>query len=206
MCLRRDWHLVRIADSGESGDLPAARLRIEALGVARFRDVKRDVHERLDECHAALGMPRAHRIAVRAVWADHRDDRDDTSISEQQRGLAHPAHRLGTAGRVEPKTRIEAQPDVVAIEPVREPARLDERSLERHSDRALACAREPREPHGASASRERIARGASHLAIVPLQVVAGRIVGTMLLRLLDAWFVAHVRLVPRAGYSVTLPA
>ena len=66
------------------------------------------------------------------------------AVGEQRGDLADPAHVLGAVLRAEPEVGVEAEAQLVAVQPVRRPARLDEEPLQRLGHRRLARTRQTR--------------------------------------------------------------
>ncbi len=145
--LRLERRLVRRIDPGEVLNQPLRHLLVQALRVARFDDVDRDIHEDLHEGDARLGVALARRVAVLAVRRDQRDHSHEPSLREELRHLRRSAHRLGAIRGREAQVLREAGAQVVAVDAVDVLAQREQQLLlERLRDRRLPRARETRHP------------------------------------------------------------
>ena len=80
--------LIRRADAGELWDLALPRLLVQALGVARLGDFKREVDEDLDEGEWGVfagghGVEVARLLAVGFVGGDEGGDGDCRGVGEE---------------------------------------------------------------------------------------------------------------------------
>ena len=110
--------LVGVVDAGEPGELPGARLGVEALGVALLAHLDRRVDEHLEEHEAGRVVQRAGVFASGPVRADQRHQRDHAGVGEQPRDLADAPHVLGAVVGGEPEVAVEPVAEVVAVERV----------------------------------------------------------------------------------------
>ena len=89
--VRAQRRLVRVVDAGEVRDLAGARLGVEALRVARLARPRAGCRRtpRRTAGRRRRGS-RAARVAVGAVRADQRDERDHAGVGDQPGDLADP--------------------------------------------------------------------------------------------------------------------
>ena len=94
-----------------------------------------------------------HELSVRHIRGDETRDRNAAAVREQLRHLADPPDVLGAVGRAEAEVLVEAEADVVAVEPVRGQRVWgpQERLLEGDGDGRLAGRGEACEPDGEAA-------------------------------------------------------
>lgn len=145
--------LVGAADAGELLDLAGAGLLVEALGVAPLGDLEGhiniDLHKRKRLFIAVLGrggVQVAGELAVGAEGGDEGGDGDGGRVGEELGDLADAADVLLAVGLGEAQVPVQAEADVVAVEPVRGHAEVQQVLLERRRHRRLAARRQAREP------------------------------------------------------------
>src|SRR5207245_3915705 len=140
--LRSKRLFVRVAHTGEVGDLAGDRLAVKAFDVALDERVQRAAGEDLDE----VGRLAAHLIAHVTVGGDRRGDRNSSAPRDQARYVAD-ATDVGVAVLLgEAQSFGEVGTDLVAVEQLGVAPATRELRLERGRDRGFARAGQPREP------------------------------------------------------------
>ena len=165
---RRIRRLVGIVDAGEVLDQTGAGFLVQALRIALLGFRERHFDIDLDEIHAAIDMQLAHDIAIGTVRRDEARQHDHAGVDEQLGDLADAADVLGAIFGREAEVLVDAEADVVAVEPVYEMAATVQHFFERDRDGALAAAGKAREPdRRALLLQELAALLAGHFAFVP---------------------------------------
>ena len=177
--LRIERRLVGVIDSRKALDLTGTSLCIEAFRITPFCNGKRGIDMYFNERNACCLMACTHAIAVRAVWADHANNRHNARTRNEERSLARPANGFLATSSIEANAGIQTMPKVVAIEAERETPRLQEAVLQFNGDGALARSTQTSEPGGdamlTSAARAQCGVGGGG---VPADIrVGGRIDG-----------------------------
>jgi hypothetical protein len=104
--------------AGESLQLARSRLLIEPLWIAFFADCQRRINEDLHELGAALQGNRPRPGAVGSVGRDERSNNDGAGIGHELGHLGDAANILGAILWRETEVRVQAVPQIVAIENV----------------------------------------------------------------------------------------
>lgn len=110
--------LVGLVDAGEAADLALVSLLIESLGVTSFAHLERRGHKALDEGQAGLlvNLPRPPPIA--REWTDAAGQCNRAAVGKQTRHLGNATNVFASILFTKFKVRVEAMPNVVAIEGV----------------------------------------------------------------------------------------
>lgn len=151
--LGRIRSLIRRRNPRKVLDLASPRLLIQALGVALLRDLNGDIDIHLDECKrriaalaAAVGVQVARDLAVSNVRRDEAGQGDGGAVGEQLGDLGDAADVLVAVRLREAQVLVEPEAHVIAVEPVRRVAQVQEVLLERGRDGGLARGGQAREP------------------------------------------------------------
>ncbi|TLS23288.1 uncharacterized protein PpBr36_05932 [Pyricularia pennisetigena] len=167
------WCLVRGRDAGELLDFSGAGLLVQTLGVALLSDLDGDVDVDLDELERlvallrGLGVQLPGRLPVGAVRRDEGRQRHDGAVGKQLGHLGDPADVFVAVLFREAQVLVEPEPHVVAVEPVRRQAQVQQVLLQRRRHRRLARRRQPREPDCEAALAAQLVTLAARQAVVP---------------------------------------
>src|SRR5205823_1220477 len=86
-------------------------------------------------------------VAIGAIRADDRHQRDHTGVREQSRYLADAPNVLAAIRSREAEVAVEAVAEVVAVEQIGRAIRVEQPTFAQRGDRGLARSRQTGEPH-----------------------------------------------------------
>ena len=167
--LRRFRGFIWRTDAGEVGNLSSAGATIKPLGIARFADGQRRIHEHFDELSRREAF--ARHAALAAIGADETHQHDQACIHHQTRYFGDAADVFHAILLGEAKVAVEAVAHVVAIEHVRVEALRVQAFFHQIGERGFARTGQPGEPDaGRFLALDRRTRGGVHIKVLPVDV------------------------------------
>jgi integrase len=133
-------------DAGELLDAAGAGFLVEVFRVARLANMEGGADEDLDEIAAAFDGDLAGATPVEPVGGDEGGDDDDAAVGHEFRDFGDAADVFDAVLGGEAEVRVEAVPDVVAVEDVSVDGAVEEFAFELAGEGGFAGARESGEP------------------------------------------------------------